>query len=638
MRYINLKKQIVFIFTIALIFSWSTISIAQESSEKKPDSTLYIVKGYRQGKSFFKKTFYPEIKPLKEGELDFLHYHTYDEIIFFLKKWAKEFPDLIDLYVAGETFEGRDIYQLTLTNKKTGKDIDKPAMTIDANRHSGEVTAAESAFWLLNYLLTNYGKDEEITKLINTKTFYFRIKNNPDGSELYLQTAQSNRSSVRPYDSDRDGLIDEDPADDLDGDGFIFQMRKKVEPDSGNYILDSRDPSGRLMKQVKDGEGNWKIYSEGIDDDGDGRYNEDGIGGLDLHRNYPENWRPEPGQDATGRGWTQGGAGEYPLSEPETRSFVLFLLTHPNVAIVNSMDTSVPMHLRGPSTSRSDERMFPEDLTIFKYFDNEGQKITQYPFAGDTYYDYATKVKINPVTGDSTRPSPLFGHGPDFGYWYYGSIWYGDELWCSGAVRDYNKDGLYDEYDALRWNDEECGGKEFKNWTPFQHPQLGEVEIGGFNPKFFSQNPPVKFLEEWIKKQAMFNLFLAKQLPQIEITSVKSILSKEENIFDVQVNFTNTGFLPTALEQAMLVKIVRPDRVSLEFDRELTKDIKNKNVEIILPKTQNKDIELGRTKKDEIKTANFKVKLNGINEAKCKVHILSTRGGHKIQEIIIGKK
>jgi hypothetical protein len=88
----------------------------------------------------------------------------------------------------------------------------------------------------------------------------------------------------------------------------------------------------------------------------------------------------------------------------------------------------------------------------------------------------------------------------------------------------------------------------------------------------------------------------------------------------------------------MLVKIVRPDRVSLEFDRELTKDIKNKKVEIILPKTQNKDIELGRTKKDEIKTANFKVKLNGINEAKCKVHILSTRGGHKIQEIIIGKK
>ena len=111
------------------------------------------------------------------------------------------------------------------------------------------------------------------------------------------------------------------------------------------------------MKQVMDGEGEYKIYSEGIDNDGDGKFNEDGIGGLDLHRNYPENWRPDSGLDATERGWTQFGAGEYPLSEPETRSFVLFLLKNPHISIVNSMDTSVPMHLRGPSTSKSEERM-----------------------------------------------------------------------------------------------------------------------------------------------------------------------------------------------------------------------------------------------------------------------------------------
>jgi len=414
-------------------------------------------------------------------------------------------------------------------------------------------------------------------------------------------------------------------------------MRKKVEPDSGNYILDPRDSAGRLMKRVKNGEGDWKIYSEGIDNDGDGRYNEDGIGGLDLHRNYPENWRPEPGLDATERSWTQGGAGQFPLSEPETRSFVLFLLTHPNIGIVNSMDTSVPMHLRGPSTSKSEERMYTQDLAILKYFDKEGQKITNYPWAGDTYFDYRTRRKVNTVTGDSTRPSPLFGHGPDFGYWYYGSIWYGDELWCSGAVKDYDNDGEYNEYDALRWNDEALEGKGFKNWTKFEHPQLGEVEIGGFNPKFFRQNPPPQFLEECIKKQAMFNIFLAKQLPQIEITSIKVNPSSEENVFDAEVSFTNTGFLPTALEQAKLVKIVKPDRVQLEFDKDLTKGGKNKKVEILVPKTQYKDVELGWTKKGEIKTARFKVKLNGITEAKCKVHVLSTRGGHKVQEIIFGK-
>ncbi len=615
----------------------SAISTAQESENEKKEPEIYTVKGYRHGISFFKKAHYQETKPLKESELDFKHYHTYDEVVFFLKKWAEEYPKLIDLYIGGKSFEGRDIYQVTLTNKDTGKDTDKPAMAIDANRHSGEVTAAESALWMLDYLLKNYGSDDEITTLIDTKAIYFRVLNNPDGSEMYLQTVQSNRSSVRPHDSDRDGLIDEDSPEDLDGDGFIRRMRK-ANPDSGNYILDPRDHTGRLMKRVKDWEGDWDVYSEGIDNDDDGKYNEDGIGGLDLHRNYPENWRPETGQDATERSWTQFGAGEYPLSEPETRSFVLFLLKHPNISIVNSMDTSVPMHLRGPSTSKSEERMYKKDLDLLRYFDSEGKKITGYPWSGDTYNNYRTRRKFNPVTGDPTIPSPLFGHGPDFGYWYYGSIWYGDELWCGGAPKDYDEDGIYDEYDAICWNNEACDGKEFKMWEKFDHPQLGEVEIGGFNPKFFRQNPPVQFLEEWIKKEAMFNIFLAGHLPQIEITSVDVKPSRKKDVYNITVSFTNTGYLPTALEQAKLVKIVKQDMVRLEFDKELTRDRKNKKVEILVPEIQNKDVELGWTKKGEKKTAHLQVKLKGIDSVECKVHVLSSRGGHKVQEITIGKR
>lgn len=634
----NCRQFIVrFIILIILCLCMVSNTFSQQPSRTKNNETNYTVKGYRHGNSFFKRTQYQETKPVKEGELDFKHYHTYDEIIYFLKKWTAEYPDLLDLYVGGKSFEDRDIYQLTLTNKKTGKDTDKPAMALEGNRHAGEITAEESALWLLNYFLKNYGVDSEITHLIDTKAFYFRVRDNPDGAELYLQTAQTLRSTVHPHDDDNDGLIDEDSAKDLDGDGFIRMMRKKVDPDSGNYILDPRDPSGRLMKQVLDGEGDWKIYSEGIDNDEDGKYNEDGIGGLDLHRNYPENWRPEPGLDATERSWTQPGAGEYPLSESETRSWVLFLLMHPNISIVNSMDTSVPMHLRGPSTSKSEERMYPEDRAFFEYFDGEGKKITNYPWAGDVYNIYNTREKINRVTGDSTRPAPLFGHGPDFGYWQYGSIWYGDELWCSGAVHDYNGDGLYDEVDAMRWNDEVLGGAGFKNWTKFNHPQLGEVEIGGFNPKFFSQNPPPQFLEEWAKKQALFNLMLAQHLPQIEITSINVTPSYQDTVYSIEVNFTNTGSLPTALEQAKLVKIVKPDRVVLEFDKELTKDKKNKKVEIVVPKTYNKEIELDWTKKGETKTASFKVKLNGISGVKCKVHVLSSRGGHKVQEIVFGE-
>ncbi|KAI9549565.1 putative carboxypeptidase A2-like [Daphnia sinensis] len=346
-------------------------------------------------------------------------YHWY-------QKWATQFPDLIDLYVVAESFEGRPILQMTLTNKKTGKDTDKPAAYFEGGRHSGEITASESILWMTQHLLENYGKDPQITKLIDTKAIYLRPQNNPDGSNLYLYTrSKAIEVLFARMHTDRDGLLDEDPSEDLDGDGIIYQMRKKAvtpeEKEKANFIIDPAHPAGKLMKRVLAGKGDYLIYSEGIDNDGDGAYNEDGIGGLDLHRNYPENWRPDTGGDLTGRGYTQFGAGEYPLSEVESKSTVLWMLSHPNISVVNSMDTRVPMHLRPPSTSKSEERMYPSDLAIYREME-----------CARTFFHClslgSTRYKINTMTGDPLKPTPLFGHGPDFGYFYYGSIWYGDEL------------------------------------------------------------------------------------------------------------------------------------------------------------------------------------------------------------------
>ena len=228
--------------------------------------------------------------------------------------------------------------------------------------------------------------------------------NNPDGNLLYLETAQTLRSTIRPTDNDRDGLLDEDPADDLDGDGVIRQMRVKVAMGKGDAVDRRRAiRSGRLMRRVGAGKGDYLLLTEGYDNDGDGRVNEDGIGGLDLHRNYPENWRPET--EETGRGYTQGGAGEYPLSEIETRAVVTFLLAHPNVSVVNTMDTTVPMLLRPPSTSPSDERMYPEDLALYKKFDTKGKVITGYARAGDVYNDYGAAARCSATARTSATGS-----------------------------------------------------------------------------------------------------------------------------------------------------------------------------------------------------------------------------------------
>ena len=606
----------------------------QRQESKLPQT--YTVGGIRHGISYFPKVAYDFTKPKKAGEMDFAHYHTYDEVTAFLRQWAADYPNLVDLYSVGKSFEGRDIWQITITNKSTGKDTDKPAMFIEGNRHSGEVTAAESALWFAWHILSGYGQDPALTKLVDTKAIYVKVKNNPDGSELYLNTAQSNRSTVRPYDDDGDGLLDEDPPEDLDGDGFILQVRRKVEPGKGAMMIDPDDPSGRLMKRAPAGKGDYIISSEGIDNDGDGRVNEDGIGGLDLHRNYPENWRPMPGRDLTGRGFTQGGAGEYPLSETETRAVFTFLLEHPNVSVGQTMDTSVPMLLHGPSTSRMSESMFPGDMKIYQYFDAEGKKITGYPNAGDTYWDYANLGRgdraMRAMAAEygfeiprEPEGEPLFGHSPDFGYLYYGAVWYGDGLWNGGRVKDYDGDGQVTDLEALRYIDEELHGRYFKPWAKFKHPTLGEVEIGGFNPKFWRQNPPVELLEEWAKKEALFNLFLAQSLPQVKIVSaaIKPV-KKEADTFEITALFTNEGFLPTALEMADRVKIVRPDAALIRLPA---------GAELAGVRARQ---DIGHIKQNEKKEVRWKIKVKPGTSGEAEVSILSTRGGIAKTTVKIG--
>ena len=586
---------------------------AQSAQRRRP---MHRIGGARDGASAFPRVEYEQLKPREAGAIDFAHFHTYEETVALLRGWAAKYQHLVELYSVGQSFEGRDIWQLTIANKKERKHTDRPAFFIEGGRHAGEISGIEATLYLIDHVLTRYGTDPDITRLLDTKTIYARPMNNPDGATVYHLTAQTLRSSVRPTDNDNDGLLDEDAGEDLDDDGYIRQMRRHVGQRKGNWVKDPKDAKGRAMRRVRDGEGDYDVLSEGVDNDGDGRYNEDGIGGLDLHRNYPENWRPM--REETGRGQTQAGAGEYPLSEPETRAVFLFLLTHPNVAIVNSLDTSVPMILRGPSTSTSEETMFAADLELIRTFDKKGLEITGYPWAGDTYHVYATRGGVNPLTGEPARATPLFGHGPDFGYSWYGAVWYGNEIWNGGRFVDYDKDGRHDEWEVLKWNDEHRAGKgDFKNWTAFKHPTLGDVEIGGFNPKFYAQNPPPDMLEVWARNEAMFNLYLAQQLPQVRIVSA-AVKPAADGVHDVHLTVINDGAMPTALEIARRVKMVRPDTCTITLA---------KGQELVQPPAgqprQRAAIEIDWLKPGETKSVSWRVRGAG----EVTVTVGSTRGG-----------
>ena len=218
MKYV-IQLLLLLFFVIVGLKAQEVRPLAEEKwTEINPDAKYYTLKGFRHGVSFFPKAKYPEVEYTPSSTLTFDKYHTADVVYRWMRTWAEQYPQLIDMYEVGNSWEGRPIYQITLTNKETGKATDKPAAYFEGGRHSGEVSAVESTLWLMQHLIEGFGKDAQITKILDNNAIYLRPVNNPDGHNLYMHTAQSNRSSVRPMDNDGDGLLDEDGPEDLDGD------------------------------------------------------------------------------------------------------------------------------------------------------------------------------------------------------------------------------------------------------------------------------------------------------------------------------------------------------------------------------------------------------------------------------------
>jgi hypothetical protein len=388
---------------------------------------------------------YPQAEKV---QLTYDHYHSNDEIREILQKLEKVYPELIKVRPIGKSFEGRNLMMAEITNYSTGSGDKKTGFYIDGNIHAGEVTGAETALHTLWYLVSRYGSDKIVTDLLDHLVFYILPKVNPDGSEFYLHNAEWIRGNIQPFDDDGDGRMDEDPANDLDKDGKINQMR--VSDPTGGWKIDPKDPRNMIKREPWEREGQFfKIYSEGIDDDNDGNFNEDGTGGLDLNRNFPALWNPE---------FIQHGAGPWPISEPETTAVVKFILGHPNIGVIINYHTAGRLLYIPTGENPRQKKSNKEDKEIFELI-------------GSKYTD----IVGGPVKLAGYRLSGMF---IVWGYQHTGAIALLPELWQMG--KDYNNDGQIDSYEKLRWNDEVLDRKGFAEWTPFNHPQLGPVEIGGW--------------------------------------------------------------------------------------------------------------------------------------------------------------
>lgn len=481
---------------------------------------------------------------------DFTRYLDYQELTLALKELVSERPDLSKMYSIGKTYEGREMWMVEITNYSLGDPLRKPGMYIDGNHHASEVTGSMVCLYTIWYLLSRYDTDPFVRDLVDTKTFYILPRIAQDGAEIFLHTPYTLRSSTRVYpERDREeGLVPED----VDGDGWILQMRVK-DPD-GEWKVSRADPRLMVRRQPWDTEGPfYKVYPEGVLKNWDG--GEIKIAppkwGLDLNRNYPANWEPEAGQR---------GSGPYPLSEPETRNVADFIISHPNIGGAMSYHTTMGAILR-PSATKPDDKLPQKDVAIYRAIGEKGTELTGYPCVS-TYEDYTTD-----------KAHPLKGVFMDWLYEHQGIITFSTELWnawvrAGGKLFDREDRGSEEaQLKLLQWNDRELAGQAFEMWRPFEHPQLGPVEIGGWKSKFTLINPTPAYLEGECHKNALFTLYHAACLPRL-VLEKGEVTQLSAEIFKVSVWVKNAGYLPTNIsEQAIAAGKAKPVvvEVSSEF-------------------------------------------------------------------------
>lgn len=477
------------------------------------------------------------------------HYYKYDELEKNLKYFSEKYPELCDLESICVTEENRNVYAMTITNKKTGAALDKPAFHIDGNTHAGEVTGSMAAMHAIDVLLTGYGEDKVITKILDRMTIYVVPRISPDGAETYLTTPYSIRSVNRVHNPENGGIRSED----LDGDGVIRMMR--IPTPYGAWKKDKDDSSIMAKRDPGDADGDfYDIYVEGNFEAFDGDENlkekkEDWS--LDFNRNYPYGWFPEN---------RQAGAGKYPLSNPETKAMADWVIEHPNIGGVSTNHTSGGIILYPPGT-RPSTAVSGKDINQFIEIANMGKEELGYEPLN--IYD---SFIADPANYDS-------GAFDDWCYQSQGIVAYTVELWDLAkrvgvplVWNARNKESAQDELKrfvaCMKWVKENAP-EYYEDWKPFHHETFGDVEIGGFNFKFSQQNPPESFLNGVLEQMTRFMIRFAQSMPRLTIDTLTSE-KVSDDIYKVTAVVGNLGYLPTNLtEEAKKLNISKEVEVTI---------------------------------------------------------------------------
>ncbi len=467
---------------------------------------------------------------------------------------AAAHPDLVSVVAVGRSRAGRPIEGLrVMAGERTGG---RPGILVVADVDGPYVWTSTLALEEARALAEGYGKDERVKKLLDSTTLYIVPRADPDAAEARFAAPLFEQwASGAGVDNDRDGRAGEDPPSDVDGDGFVTQIR--VPSPEGEWIEDPTDPRALVKADPKKGQrGKWKLWTEGRDLDRDERVAEDSELDAVVNQNFPQGWRE---LDAR--------SGRFATDEPPAHALCDFILLHKDIALVvtyGAQDNLVEKPKTSGDGTQRTKRLPPEssldaDADLYAEIGKRYKKLTGSKAKGenDTHGSFQAWCELQRglwCLNIAGWTMPLDEPAPK------------KEGEAEKPKPEGDQPEPSDDAKRLRWIDAHNEAARFVAWKPFQHPELGAVEIGGFAP-YARIEPPESERVEMQKKQFEFLLTLGELVPRVVISECTA-KSLSGGLWEVKAAVENHSLLPLLSAAARRCDAVRPARIDLRLPKD----------------------------------------------------------------------
>ncbi len=439
-------------------------------------------------------------------------YPLNEEVGARLKELAQQYPDIAQIRTIGKSRRGKDLWVLEITNIRTGPGKSKPGLWLDGNIHARELTGRAYLQYFAERILFSYGEDEKVSNIIDTRTFYVMPVFDADGGDILLS-----RHPAWPGHKPTDHV-----GKDLDGDGYITQIRVKDDSGESGYRHYLESPEALPVSFSSPPYLNTRRRDPVTGERERG----------DFNRNWSAEWRPQ-----------EPGAGQRPFSIPEITAVADFINEYNNIYFTYTIHSGggSRSYMVRPPMNRPYETMPPEDNDFYVRIGSIWSYLSDGGLMENIYYSYLFNTgEINPETGEAYGyRENMHGFADDWAYMDMGIHSITPEV--NGSAPDYNNDGWTRPDEVDKWHWEEKGGQFFSEWTSYDHPILGEVEIGG------SRGIPPGIdgtLKMHCEQQFDYLLYLADLSPLLRIADVAvEPLSRRQ--YRITATLRNEGWLST---------------------------------------------------------------------------------------------